>query len=351
MAVREAAIAAYAERIREIAENIKASYNTPFALNEVMSPHTTMKVGGAALAFAAPRDTASLTVLLAGCIASGVPFYIIGGGSNIIVSDEGFRGVMISTGGLDTIEDAGEHVVCGAGVRMSHVVDWFSSHGISGMEKFSGLPGTCGGAVYMNARCYGLDTCSALDFAGYIDLDSLASAVRERGSAGAFSRDDVDALISLSSKRLAVRESSAGSPDSPWGYKKSPFMKMKSVITRVAFKAGARDAGRAEALRAECRRYMQDRTDKGHFRAPCAGSVFKNNPAHGAPAGRIIDEAGLRGLREGGAQVAPWHGNIIINTGGATCRDIRALVERVRRRVKEAKGFDLECEIIFVPYQ
>jgi len=95
--------------------------------------------------------------------------------------------------------------------------------------------------------------------------------------------------------------------------------------------------------------YRHDREDKGHFRYPSAGSVFKNNPAFGGPTGKIIGDLGFRGLRIGGAQVAPWHGNIIVNTGGATASDIRALTQELASRVKAATGFDLEPEILFVP--
>ena len=95
-------------------------------------------------------------------------------------------------------------------------------------------------------------------------------------------------------------------------------------------------------------RHRRNREDKGHYRFPSAGSVFKNNPAFGRPTGKIIDELGLCGLRIGGAQVAPWHGNMIVNTGGATAADIHALTEELAARVKSATGFDLEPEIIFV---
>ena len=104
-----------------------------------------------------------------------------------------------------------------------------------------------------------------------------------------------------------------------------------------------------EALRAEMAEFRRDREEKGHYRFPSAGSVFKNNHGFGRPTGKIIDELGLRGLRLGGAQVAPWHGNIIINTGGASAADILGLTEMLEERVKRETGFDLEREIIFTP--
>ena len=101
-------------------------------------------------------------------------------------------------------------------------------------------------------------------------------------------------------------------------------------------------------LKAACESFIQDRERKGHFKAPSSGSVFKNNRDFGEPSGRLIDEAGLKGAKIGGAQIAPWHGNIIINAGNATCSDIKKLVRLAQEKVKERTGFMLECEVVFV---
>jgi UDP-N-acetylmuramate dehydrogenase len=129
-----------------------------------------------------------------------------------------------------------------------------------------------------------------------------------------------------------------------FAYKKSPFQNRDILILSGTFALEPRSG---EDIRQEAADHRRDREAKGHYRFPSAGSVFKNNRNFGKPAGKIIDELGLRGLRIGGAQVAPWHGNIIINTGDARAADIRSLVYEVAARVKAARGFNLEPEIIF----
>ena len=135
-----------------------------------------------------------------------------------------------------------------------------------------------------------------------------------------------------------------------WAYKKSPFQSFRSLILSVVFRVEAvgMSGDNERAIRLENEGFREDRRNKGHFRAPSAGSVFKNDRRFGKPSGQLIDEAGLKGLVVGGAQIAPWHGNFIINTGSATAGDIKALVERARTAVMERTGFTLETEIIFV---
>ena len=130
-----------------------------------------------------------------------------------------------------------------------------------------------------------------------------------------------------------------------FGYKKSPFQGREALILSARF---AMRLEKPEDIRREIASHRQDRTDKGHYRFPSAGSAFKNNRVFGEPTGKIIDKSGLRGLSIGGAQVAPWHGNIIINTGNATASDIRRLMDEVACRVKEERGFELESEVLFV---
>ena len=163
----------------------------------------------------------------------------------------------------------------------------------------------------MNARCYD----------GEISQIFLwADAVDETGN-----------LI-----RLPYREEE-------WSYKRSPFQDRNLVLLRAAFRLTPGDPDDLVRIMAD---HRADREKKGHFRRPCAGSVFKNDRRFGRPSGRIIDECGLKGLRVGDAAVAPWHGNIIINDGNARAGDIRALMERVRREVRDRTGFDLEPEVL-----
>jgi UDP-N-acetylmuramate dehydrogenase len=130
-----------------------------------------------------------------------------------------------------------------------------------------------------------------------------------------------------------------------FGYKRSPFQGRSCLILEAGF---ALRPGKPGEIRRTMETHRRDREAKGHYRCPSAGSAFKNSRDFGKATGMIIDELGLRGLRIGGAQVAPYHGNIIINAGGATAADIRALVDEVARRVKDAAGLTLEPEILFV---
>ena len=319
-------------RIRKIAENIKDAFNGKLVLDEPMALHTTMQVGGMATLFAQPSDLQSLVLLLSQCTRSSVPFFILGGGSNIIVRDEGFCGAMVCTGSLDSIELEGDRVICGAGAKTTDVVDFFAQNGIDGMQSFAGLPGTIGGACYMNARCYSHDIKELLDLVEYFDTSELASYTETPRN-----------FIEKCTKMLHN-----AAQDESWSYKHSPFMEGKLVVTQVALKAAQKDTGKALQLKAQGDVFIADRTTKGHFRAPSCGSVFKNNRTFGKPSGALIDEAGLKGARAGGAQIAPWHANIIINTGGATAVDIKKLVDLAHDTVKGRTGFDLECEVIFV---
>jgi UDP-N-acetylmuramate dehydrogenase len=175
------------------------------------------------------------------------------------------------------------------------------------------MPGAMGGAVWMNARCYDKQVSDVLLRTEILDEDQRQTWVPRAEEA--------------------------------FGYKKSPFQQRDVLIVAAEFRLEKRESA---ALLAEMAAYRKDREEKGHYRFPSAGSVFKNDRRFGKPAGKIIDELGLRGLRVGGAQVAPWHGNIIINTGGASAADIRRLTELVAEKVKRGTGLDFEREIIFV---
>lgn len=316
-------------RIRKIVENIKNLYKGRLLLDEPMSIHTTMKVGGNAELFAEPEDVFSLALVISECKKNSVDFFILGGGSNLIVSDEGFCGVIISMNAFSSIKFENGIVVCGSGVETNRAVEFFAENGILGMESFAGLPGTCGGACYMNARCYSNDISSKIEFVEYLDLENF----------------DENSYKFLE-KHIKMYHNNKDCAQ--WTYKHSPFMEKSVVITKVAFKAEECQLEKISELKAACESFIKDREQKGHFKAPSSGSVFKNNRDFGEPSGKLIDEAGLKGAKIGGAQIAPWHGNIIINTGNATCSDIKKLVQLAQQKVKERTGFMLECEVVFV---
>jgi len=162
-------------------------------------------------------------------------------------------------------------------------------------------------------------------------------------NARCYDREVADALETVESLGPGLAPLRRGVEPGAWGYKRSPFQNATEVIVRAVFRLQPADPRLVEEA---MRRHREDRIAKGHFLHPCAGSVFKNDRAFGKPTGRIIDELGLKGLAVGGAQVAPYHGNIIVHRGGATAEDVRLLIERLEREVAERLGLRLEREVI-----
>jgi UDP-N-acetylmuramate dehydrogenase len=291
-----------------------AGINADVLTQEKMSLHTTFKIGGPADYFVVPKDIEALIKAREAAIQAGLKCFILGGGANVLFPDSGYKGVIIATGGLDQIflETNGLlHAGCGAAI--SDVAQFASSAGRAGLQFFYSMPGSTGGAIYMNARCYNASISDALKAAVYLDREG----------------------------NVCTLETEAGG----FGYKKSPFQTNGGIILEGIF---ATTCGNAETLGREMEGYKADREAKGHFAYPCAGSVFKNNREFGLPSGKIIDNLGLRGYTVGGAKISEHHANIIVNSGHATAQDVKDLVSLVQERVKEAFGFRLEREIIYV---
>ncbi len=323
--------------VRKLWENSNISSRCPGLVSSVrfdepMKAHTTFQIGGPADFFASPSTPEELAVLVDFFTALDVPVSILGGGSNLLVSDRGIRGAILS---LESLSRIGLYspdpaalplrVRSGAGASIQKLTEWCAHEGYSGLERFAGLPGSVGGAVFMNARCYEISVSDLFFTADVLHFES-----------GGCTLETVDYK------------------SDEWSYKKSPFQERTAADpllvgenTRIVLSA-VFTVSRGDSLHilAEMDRYIQDREEKGHYRFPSAGSMFKNNHAFGKPSGKIIDEAGLRGFRIGDAQVAPWHGNIVINTGNARAEDMRKLVDEVRKRVFTRTGLDLEPEVI-----
>ncbi len=333
--------------IRKIGENIKNSpyFKGSVTYDEPMNVHTTMKVGGKAGAYIVPEDALSAAVVIQVCKKNEVRLVVLGGGSNVVVSDDGIDGVVLSTEGLNEISFTSERkaveladapwksgvlakVFCGAGAAMNDITSFCACHSLWGLSCFAGLPGTAGGAAYMNARCYEKEASDVIADVFYINMDKI----------------DVNACVDIAELQEIYHNNK-----SDWSYKHSPFVDKNVLIVGVSFFCAAVDESDAQALiLSRNSKYIEDRTGKGHFKAPSAGSVFKNNRAFGKPSGMLVDEAGLKGLVIGGAQITPWHGNFIVNNGGATSADIKNLVDVARNKVKDMTGFVLEPEIIFI---
>ena len=319
--------------------NENEKFNGLIKLNESLSKHTTMNVGGMAKLFLEPEDSESLIVAADKFIEEKINFFVLGGGSNVIISDNGLD-VVVSTRKMNQITFCEKIIQIGCGSSWSSVISFCKKNNLGGFEAFTGLSGTVGGALYMNATCFGLSACDNLVSVEYLDLCDMKIHTYEKNPAD-------------------------------WGYKKSPFQ-TGSVIAngvkqsfpqqkQIASSQAPRNdenvkiilsakfsvhAGFDSELSEKC---ITSRKEKGHFRAPSSGSAFKNDTAHGIIAGKVIDECGLKGFSVGAAQIAPWHGNFIINPERkASASDIKKLSDEVRRIVLEKTGTALESEILFI---
>jgi UDP-N-acetylmuramate dehydrogenase len=293
-----------------------ASVNIAAFFNEPMSRHTTFRTGGPAdvcvpIGKAPVKDVAAL---LRHARSRAIPVQIIGGGANVVVADAGIRGITIDTRVSGTPPVRGGAVfTVPAGMSCDEAAELAAEKSLSGMEFMAALPGTIGGAIWMNARCWGKSVSDVL--LGVEALDGDFNPVFEPFNA------------------------------SEWAYKKSPYQNKNTLILSADFRLAH---GGAAEIRGRMAEYRLEREAKGHFRYPSAGSVFKNNPVFGKSSGKIIDELGLRGLRIGGACVADWHGNFIVNTGGASSSDIRALTLKIQSEARSRLGIELEPEILFI---
>lgn len=284
-----------------------------------MSRHTSFEVGGPADIYAEPRSVEELSALVAEARRLELPLFPLGGGANILVSDAGIRGLVVDMRGFDELSElpatgnGGSAPVCaGAGPAISDVAAWCADRGLGGLDFLYAMPGSVGGSLWMNARCYGVSIDELLLEAEYVDDEG-------RRHTYSVNRDDFD-------------------------YKQSPFQRRRWIIVSATFSLRREDP---EEIWNRMRGHQEDRRGKGHFLAPSAGSVFKNNRAFGSPTGKIIDELGLRGYQIGGARISDKHANIIVNAGGATARDIRRLIEYVEDQVRRRTGFELEREVLY----
>ena len=282
--------------------------------DEPMSAHSSFRIGGPADLYVLPRGAAEAVEVLRLCTRESVPVFLLGGGTNILVSDRGIRGAVVDLSRLAGIRVEGFLLIAQAGTPVSEVAEEACNRGLSGLEFAYSLPGSLGGAVWMNARCYGAEISDVLQSVDYLP-----------GAGGQTRRYEKKA--------------------EDWGYKRSPFQDGEKVVLSASFLLRPGDPAE---MRRRMHSYREDRERKGHFLHPCAGSIFKNNRAFGAPTGKIIDSLGLKGTRIGDAQIAPYHGNIFINTGRARAADMRGLIERVEAEARARLGIELEREVILV---
>jgi UDP-N-acetylmuramate dehydrogenase len=279
--------------------------------NTLLSFYTTFKTGGRVSAVILPSDVSALKTVLKSCIQNDVKYFILGNGSNVLASDNGFDGVAIRlAGAMNAVEYIGDGVICAqAGATLASVCKTALENSLTGIEFAYGIPGTVGGAVFMNAGAYGGEMKDVVISASHIEVSD-------------FSEGEYD----LEQLELSYRHSA---------YSSGGF-----VITGAEFRLAEGDR---DEIKAKMDGFLAQRNEKQPLEYPSAGSFFKR--PEGNFAGALIEQCGLKGYTIGGAQVSEKHAGFIINIGGATTADILALKEYVQKTVLEQKGVLLEPEV------
>lgn len=285
-------------------EELKNYFGEHCSFNAPLNSYMTYSAGGAAEALVYPKTADEWRFLL----SLGVEVRVLGLGSNILVSDKGLPGITASTKRMDGLEINDGVVTAGCGLMLDKLVLAAVEHGLGGLEKLSGIPGSVGGAVYMNAGAYGQETFDCLEYFEVLGRDGAARTIKKTDIKYAYRK--VDAVKDL-------------------------------IILSAAFRPQAANGGELLSVRNEI---LARRKAAQPLDLPSAGSVFKR--PEGDYASRLIDAAGLRGLSVGGAKVSEKHAGFIVNFNHASAADIYALMNEVRARVKEKFGVDLELEQI-----
>ncbi|WP_300801155.1 UDP-N-acetylmuramate dehydrogenase [uncultured Acetatifactor sp.] len=281
-------------------------------LQEPMAGHTTFRIGGPADCFVQLEDEEQLRKVRRYLGLAGVPFFVLGNGSNLLVDDAGYRGVVLQIGQkMSDISVQGCHIIAKAGATLRQVAAAALEHGLAGFEFASGIPGTVGGGVVMNAGAYGGE------------MSQVVNQVRVVSKEGESMELDNDTM--------------------EFRYRGSVIRGSAFTVTEVTFRL---EPGDREAIQAKMEELAARRREKQPLEYPSAGSTFKRPEGHFA--GKLIMEAGFAGYRIGGAQVSEKHCGFVINTGGATARDVQALIKEIQARVKERFRVNLEPEIVFL---
>lgn len=283
-----------------------------YLFNEPLSKHTTWKIGGNADLMVYPQGKEQLVALIRLLNKHQLPWMTIGRGSNMLVGDKGVRGVVIKPGrGLDYVSFTGSTVTAGAAYSFIKLAVTAGRQGLTGLEFAGGIPGTVGGAVYMNAGAHGSDV----------------------------SRIFKSAEIVLSNGELVTYYSE----DMKFSYRHSILQEIPGIVVEATFELAEGDR---QHITKEMGRHKERRLQTQPLQMACAGSVFRNPP--GDFSARLIEEAGLKGFQCGGAQVSELHANFIVNTGQATANDVLALITHIQGIIKERNDILLVPEVLVV---
>lgn len=286
-------------------------YKTEYIQNEPMSRHTTFKIGGNCDVFIKVKNITELKNVILSAAEFSVPYFVVGKGSNLLVSDLGIEGAVISLDGLNNVTVNGDTLICGAGASLRSVCVAAQKASLSGLGFAYGIPGTVGGALYMNAGAYGGDMSQ---------VTVSATALNEKGE-----------LVELSL------------PDMQLGYRTSAFKNSGLIIVSVTLKL---TVGNAEQIKTEMNDFYSRRRDKQPLEYASAGSTFKR--PEGYFAGALIEKNNLKGFSIGDAQVSEKHAGFVINRGNASCKDVLSLINAVQKAVKDSDDVNLETEVIFI---
>lgn len=281
-----------------------------FLEHEDLSKHTSFKIGGPAEFFVKPKNKEQVSAVVDYCEKNSVPLLPLGKGSNVLVSDNGINGVVMYFGSdFGKIELIDENTIyCEAGAGLAALCNFALENELTGLEFAYGIPGSVGGAVFMNAGAYGGEIKDVIVYADHVD---------KNGKAGKFTGEELE-----------------------MSYRHSVYSGKEYFITGAAFKL---KKGEKAEIKAKMDDLIGRRFDKQPMDKPSAGSTFKR--PEGAFASALIDQCGLKGYRVGGAEVSTKHAGFVVNIGGATCEDVLRLIKDVQEKVKNDTGFFLEPEV------
>lgn len=280
-------------------------------INEPMKKHTTFRVGGNASLFLIPKNYEELKAAVSVCNEFNKKFYLIGNGSNTIVKDSGFDGVIINTCGLNKIEIEGNKITAQCGVILPVLAQHALRSSLTGVEFLSGIPGTVGGAVCMNAGAYGREICSVIESVKV--LDSFGNIVDLKN-------DDIH-----------------------FSYRHTDLQEKNIIVVEATFRL---NNGNQDEILTYMNTLKQKRQTTQPLEYPNAGSIFKKCGDYAA--GYLIDQIGLKGFRIGGAEISEKHANFIVNKNNASAEDITALIEYIKEQVYKSYKLVLETEVIII---